>query len=116
MESESPPQISTPTAQDNTEVLSREAVKVAVEGNTYVAEERGESTPTETGDGGNAQFGPQPNIIPDIHMAPKSHQQASSRERDVPSPPAPSVNPEVLDTLKRFKVLPLWRSTEGVLD
>ena len=79
MESESPPQISPPTAQDNIEVLSREAVKVAAEGNTSVAEERGKSTPTETGDGGDAQFGPQPNIIPKTNTAPESKQPPSSR-------------------------------------
>ena len=90
MESKSPPQISPPTAKDNTEVLSqrtspgheevREAVKVATEGDTSVAEERGKSTPMETGDGGNDQFIPQLNIISEIHTTPESDQQPSSRE------------------------------------
>ena len=64
MESESSTQISPPTATDNTKVLSQrttlghgevhEAMKVAAEGNTFVADERGKSTPMEIGDGGNA--------------------------------------------------------------
>ena len=109
MESESPPQISPPTAMDNIEVLSQrtspghgevqEAVKVAAEGNTSIDKERGKSTPMETRDGGHAQFGPQPNIIPETHTALESNQQPSSREGGVPSPPAPSVNREVPDTL-----------------
>ena len=109
MESESPPQTSPPTATDNTEVLSQraslghgevqEAVKVAAEGNTSIAEERGKSTPMETGDGGNAQFGPQPNIIPETHTAPESGEQPPSKEGGASTPPATSVNPEAPDTL-----------------
>ena len=99
MESESPPQISPPIGQDNTEVLSWEVVKVAAEGNTSVAEERGKSTPMETSDGGHAQFGPHPNIIPETHKAPESDCQPSSREGGTPSPPASPINPEALDTL-----------------
>ena len=109
MESELPPQASLPIATDNTEVLSRitspghwevrEAVKVTTEGNTFVAEERGKSTPMETGNGGRAQFGPQPNIIPEIHTAPESGEQPPSREGGAPSPPASSINPEAPDTL-----------------
>ena len=48
-----------------------EAVKVASEGNTSAAENMGELTPMETGDGGHAQFGPQPNIIPEAITAPE---------------------------------------------
>ena len=101
--------MSPPTTKDNTEVLSQrtspghgevwEAVKLAAEGNTSVAEERGKSTSMETGNGGNAQFGPQPNIILETHTAPESDQQHSSREGGVPSPPASSINPEAPDTL-----------------
>ena len=81
MASESPPLASPPTATDNTKVFSRraspehgevyEAIKVASEGNTSAAENMGELTPMETGDGGHAQFGPQPNIIPEAITAPE---------------------------------------------
>ena len=80
MNNESLPTASSPKVADNTKVLSRraspghgevrEAVKVASEGNTSAAENMGELTPMETGDGGHAQFGPQPNIIPETHMTP----------------------------------------------
>lgn len=80
MESESLWQASPPTATDNAEVLSqrislnhgevREAVKVATEGKTSVAKQRGKLTPIETGDGGHDQFGPKPNTILETQMAP----------------------------------------------
>ena len=84
MESESAPQVSPPTATDNAKVLSRrtspghgevrEAVKVATEGNTSIAEEREKSTLMEAGDGGKAQLVPQSNIIPETHIAPELDQ------------------------------------------
>ena len=95
MESESPPSASPPTATDNTEVLPRgtfpghgevrEAVKVAPEVNTSAAENMGEPTPMETGDGGHAQFGPQPDIISETHTAPGSGEQPPSKEGGAPN-------------------------------
>ena len=109
MESESPPPASPPTATDNTEVLSRrtlpgqgevrEAAKTAPKGDTPAAENMGEPTPMETGDGGHVQFGPQPNVIPETHMAPESGEQPPSKEGGASTPPATSVNPEAPDTL-----------------
>ena len=82
MESESPPPASSPTAADNTEVSSQrtlpelgevpEAAKTMSRGDASAAENMGEPTPMETGDGGHVQFGPQPNVIPETHTAPKS--------------------------------------------
>ena len=63
MEGESPPPASSPTAADNTEVLSRrtlpkqgevpDAAKTAPKGDTPAAENMWEPTPMETGDGGH---------------------------------------------------------------
>lgn len=77
----------------------REAVKVAPEGNTYAAENMRELTPMEARNRGHAQFGPQPNIIPKIDMAPESGEQPPSKEGGALTPPATSVNPEAPDTL-----------------
>ena len=109
MESESPPPASPPTSTDNTEVFSRgtltghgevrEAIKVVPEGNTSATENMGEPTPMETGDGGHAQFGPQPNIISETYTAPESGGQPPSKEGGASTPPVTSVNPEAPDTL-----------------
>ena len=77
----------------------REAAKVAPEGETSAAGNMGEPTPMETGDGGHAQFGPQPNIIPETHTAPESGEQPPSKEGDAPIPPVTSTNTEAPDTL-----------------
>ena len=53
----------------------------------------------ETGDGGHAQFGPQPNTIPETYMAPESGGQPPSKEGHVPIPSVTSVQPEAPDTL-----------------
>ena len=78
-----------PKATDNAEVLSRrtlpgqgevrEAVEVVPEGDTSAAGNMGGPTPMETGDGGHAQFGPQPNIVPETHTAPGSGEQPPSK-------------------------------------
>lgn len=109
MESESPPPASSPTATDNTEVLSRrtlpgqgevqEAANMAPKGDTPTIENMGEPTPMVTRGGGHVQFVPQPNVIPETHTAPESDGQPPSKEGGMPIPPATSVNPEVPDTL-----------------
>ena len=109
MESELPPPASPPTAMGNTEVLSRrtlpgqgevrEAVMAAPEGDTSAAENMGEPTPMEAGDGGHVQFGPQPNVIPETHMAPESGEQPPSKEGGASTSPATTVNPKAPDTL-----------------
>ena len=78
----SPPTARSPKAMDDTEVLSRrtapgrgeapDAVKRAPEGETSTAGHTGEQIPTETGEGGRIQFGPQPNMVTETHTAPES--------------------------------------------
>ena len=58
----------------------REAVKTVPEGNTSAAENLGGTTPMETDDGGPDQSGPQPNTIPETHVAPKLSEQPPSKE------------------------------------
>ena len=52
-----------------------------------------------TGDGGLAQFGPQPNTSPGTYTAPESSEQPPSKEGGVPVPPVTSVQPEAPDNL-----------------
>ena len=124
VESETPPRASHPPTADDTEVLSqrtspghgevREAAKTAPEGNASAAENMGGTTPMETDDGGPDQSGPQPNTIPETHVAPESSKQPPSKEGEAPTPTATSTNPEapnpLMDALQ-FNVLPSWRST-----
>ena len=94
MESESPPRASPPITTDDTEVLSRraspghgevrEAAKTAPEGNASTTEKMGGATPKETNDGGPDQSGPQPNTIPETHVAPESSEQPPSKEGERP--------------------------------
>ena len=81
MDSGSLPTASSPKATDDAEVLSRrtlpgqgevqEAVQVAPQGDASAAGHMGEQIPMETGDGGHAQFSPQPNTILEAHTAPE---------------------------------------------
>ena len=59
----------------------------------------GEKGPTKTGDGGQVQFGPQPDTIPGTHMAPESGERPSPKGGGVPVPPAASVQSEAPDNL-----------------
>ena len=82
MASMSPSPAYSPGARDDTEVLSRrsapnqggaqDAVREAPRGEASTAGHMGETIPMETGEEGRIQFGPQPNTIPEAHMAPKS--------------------------------------------
>ena len=69
------------------------------EGDPSPAGHSGEKTPMETGDGGNVQFGPQPNTDLETHTAPESDEQPPSREEGEPVPPVTSVQPEAPDNL-----------------
>ena len=110
VESETPPRASPPTTTDDTKALSRraspghgevrEAAKTAPEGNASAVENMGSATPMETDDGGPDQSGPQPNTIPETHVAPESSEQPPSKEGGAPAPPATSINPEAPDTLR----------------
>ena len=89
MDSGSLPAASSPKAMDGAEALSQrirgqgetqEAVRAAPEGETSAAEHMGEQTAMDTDDGGHIQFGPQPNTIPETHMAPESGKQPPSKE------------------------------------
>ena len=89
MASMSPPPAYSPGARDDTEVLSRrtapkggaqDAVREAPQGETSTAGHMGEPIPMETGEEGRIQFGPQPNTIPETHMAPESGEQPPLKE------------------------------------
>lgn len=53
-----------------------------------------------TDGGGLDQSGPQPNTIPESHMAPDPSEQPSSKEGGVPTPLTTSINPKAPDTLR----------------
>ena len=53
----------------------------------------------EAGDGGHAQFSPQPNIILEDTTAQESCEQPPSKEGGASIPPTPSFNLEAPDTL-----------------
>ena len=90
MASESPPAADSPKAKDDTEVLSRRAapvrggaqaaVREALEGETSTAGHMGEQIPMETGEEGRIKLGPQPDTIPEIHVAPESGEHPPSKE------------------------------------
>ena len=90
MASMSPPPAYSPGARDDTEVLSRraapnrggaqDAVREAPQGETSAARHMGEPILMETGEEGRIQFGPQPNTIPETHMAPESGEQPPLKE------------------------------------
>ena len=110
VERETPPRASPPTIADDTEVLSqrtspghgevREATKTAAEGNASAAENMGGTTPMETNGGGLDQFGPQPNTIPETHMAPESSEQPPLKKGGDKIPPTTSINLEAPNTLR----------------
>ena len=52
----------------------------------------------DTNDGGHIQFGPQPNTVPETHMAPESGRLPLSKEGGAPTPPVTSVHPEAPDS------------------
>ena len=90
MASQSPLPAYSPGARDDTEVLSQranlnrggaqDAVREAPRGETSTAGHMGEPSPMETGKEGRIQFGPQPNMIPETHMAPESGEQPPLKE------------------------------------
>ena len=90
MASMSPPPPYSPGARDDTEVLSRRAapnrggaqdvVREAPQVETSAAGHMGEQIPMETGKEGRIQFDPQPNTIPETHMAPESGRQPLLKE------------------------------------
>ena len=53
----------------------------------------------KTGEEGHIQFGPQPNMIPETHMAPESGQQPPLKEEGAPLPPVAPVHPGAPDNL-----------------
>ena len=105
----SPPPAYSPGARDDTEVLSRrttpsqggaqDAVREAPQGKTSSAGHTGEPIPMEIGEEGRIQFGPQPNTIPETHMAPKSGEQPPLKEGGASPPPVAPVHPGVPDDL-----------------
>ena len=59
---------------------ARDAVREAPQGGTSTAGHMGELIPMETGKGARIQFGPQPNTIPETHVAPESGEQPPLKE------------------------------------
>ena len=53
----------------------------------------------ETGEEGRIQFGPQPDMISETHMAPESGEQPPSKEGGAPIPPVAPVQPGAPDNL-----------------
>ena len=53
----------------------------------------------ETGEGVRVPFGPQPDTIPEIYMAPGSSERRSPTGGSMPVPPVTSVQPEAPDNL-----------------
>ena len=88
MESETPPQVSSPPRAGDIEVSSQRIspdrrevkgiINRASEGNTSAVEDTGDVTPVKTGDEGPGLFGPQPNTIPETD--PESTEWPPSRE------------------------------------
>ena len=76
-----------------------EVAKAAPEGETSAVGHMGEQIPMGTDDGGQVQFGPQPNTAPEAHKAPESGKQPPLKEGGVPIPPVSSVQPEAPNTL-----------------
>ena len=107
MASISPPPSYSPGARDDTEVLSRrtapsragakDAVREAPQGETSAARHVGEQIPMETSEEGRIQFGPQPDTIPEVHMAPESGEHPPLKEGGVPIPSVAPVHPGALD-------------------
>ena len=90
MASQSPPPAYSPGAEDDTEALSRradpsrggtqDAVWEAPRGEASTAGHMVETIPMETGEEGRIQLGPQPDMIPETHMAPESGGQPPLKE------------------------------------
>ena len=90
MASQSPPPAYSPGAGDDAEALSRradpsrggtqDAVREAPRGKASTAGHMEETIPMETGEEGRIQLGPQPNMIPETHMAPESGEQPPLKE------------------------------------
>ena len=90
MASESPPAAHSRTAKGDDEVVSQrtfldqgeipEIVKVAPQDDSSAAGHMGEQIPMWTNDGGQVQFGPQPNMVSEAHKAPESGKQPLLKE------------------------------------
>ena len=59
---------------------AQDAVREVPQGKTSIAGHMEETIPVETGEEGRIQFGPQPNTIPETHMAPESGEQPPLKE------------------------------------
>ena len=96
-------------ARDDTEVLSRrtapswggapDTVWEAPQGETSTAGHMGEPIPMKTDEEGRIQFGPQPNMILETHIARESGEQPRLKEGGVPLLPVAPVHPGVPDIL-----------------
>ena len=106
----SPPPAYSHGAGDDTEVLSRriapnrggaqDAVREAPQGESSTAGHMGEPIPMETGEEGRIQFGPQPNMILEAHMALESGEQPPLNEGDASLPLVALVHPRAPNNLR----------------
>ena len=107
MDSETPPTAPSPKHVNDTEVSSQkdpgqgggEIVKVAPRGQTSGAGHMGEKAPMDVDGGGDLEFGPQPDTVPETTTAPESDRRPPLVGGGVPAPPTSSVQPEVSDAL-----------------
>ena len=107
MESETPPQVSSPPRMGDIEVLSQRispghrevqgTINTAPEGNTSVVEDTGRD-PCDDWGWGPGLFGPQPNTA--LDMDPKSSERPPSREGGAPILATTSMNPEAPNMLR----------------
>ena len=74
-------------------------MKAAPGGQTSGAGDMGEKIPMGVDGGGNLEFGPQPDAVPETKTAPGSSRRPPSGGEGVPVSPATSLQPEVSDAL-----------------
>ena len=72
---------------------AQDTVREVPQGKTSTAGHTGEPIPMEIGEEGRIQFGPQPNTIPETHMASESGEQPPLKEGGAPLPPVAPVHP-----------------------
>ena len=95
------------------------ATETAPEGDTSVAEDMGGAAPMATEGGGPGQSGPQPDIIPETHVAPESGEQPPLKEGGALAPMATSINSEapntLVEALRRASIMEEHRTLMGVV-
>ena len=109
MASISPPPADSVSPKGDDEVVSKktfpgrgeipEIIGVTSQDDFSATGHAGKKAPMGTGDGARVPFGPQPDTIPEIYMAPGSSERHSLQGGNVPAPPVTSVQREAPDNL-----------------